>query len=485
MAVVLATLSTLFAALPADRAGAELAQLQGQLAGEVTDRSVILQSRLTADALDIDGDVRGQLGVARFEVARTARFAKTIRTPWKEAGADNDYTVQVFVDGLSPMTEYYYRLEFGETRQATQVGPSGRFRTLAGAKKSRTVDFVAMSGMNRQGFLDGSRFLFFWRVAAAREPDRTAGFPGLAAIADLKPDFVIGTGDNVYYDADPSDPARDRAAMRRVWHQTFTFPRARALFGSTATYWIKDDRDFRFDQADNEPGTSPDRELGIDVFREQLPVVAPDPADGVTYRTHRVSRELQLWFLEGRDYRSPNGDADGEEKTLWGTAQREWLYETLLASDAAFKVVVTPTPIVGPGRRLNDDNHTSTRGFRGEGQAFLRFARDNELAGRLFIVTGDRHWQYHSIDPSGIEEFSTGNLTAQDAVRPVRPGSWLSTDPGDRIEQPYASPELSGGFLRVRVRPATSEDPLAEIGFAFFADDGKLLYEVGHSSEMP
>ena len=92
----------------------------------------------------------------------------------------------------------------------------------------------------------------------------------------------------------------------------------------------------------------PTFEDGVRVFNEQLPIIDPNDPNGKPYRTHRVSKDLQIWLLEGRDFRSPNLTEDGPEKTMWGVEQREWLKETLLASDATFKIIISPTPMVGP-----------------------------------------------------------------------------------------------------------------------------------------
>ncbi len=65
-----------------------------------------------------------------------------------------------------------------------------------------------------------------------------------------------------------------------------------------------------------------------------------DP-EAKTYRTYRPNRDLQIWFVEGRDYRDPNKMPDGPEKTLWGAQQIAWLKRTLLESDATFRLSMT------------------------------------------------------------------------------------------------------------------------------------------------
>ena len=55
---------------------------QGEMAGEVTADSVILQSRLTTGSRLLNGDLPGAAGVARFEVDTSPDFADPILTAW-------------------------------------------------------------------------------------------------------------------------------------------------------------------------------------------------------------------------------------------------------------------------------------------------------------------------------------------------------------------------------------------------------------------
>ena len=83
---------------------------QGEMAGEVTADSVILQSRLTTlDGL-LDGDVAGAPGTARFELALSDDFADSTTTAWLDAAPEGDYIVKTAVDGLNAGTRYFYRL---------------------------------------------------------------------------------------------------------------------------------------------------------------------------------------------------------------------------------------------------------------------------------------------------------------------------------------------------------------------------------------
>ncbi|MEZ6068971.1 MAG: alkaline phosphatase D family protein [Pirellulales bacterium] len=268
----------------------------------------------------------------------------------------------------------------------------------------------------------------------------------------------------------------------KKWHEQFVQPRYVDLFANVPTYWEKDDHDCRYDDCDNTGDRLPSPQLGIATFREQVPVVDPLDDDAVTYRTHRIGRLAQIWLLEGRDYRSPNDSPDGPDKTLWGAEQLAWLKRTLSESDAVFKFIISPTPLVGPDDRRKTDNHTDIGGFQHEGQAFYDWLSENGFLDRgLYFICGDRHWQYHSIHPSGFEEFSTGALVDANSRLGVKPGDEDGTDPDALIRQPYTSDPPSGGFLLVDVAEG-SDGPRA--AFEFFDENGKLLHRVVREAPM-
>jgi alkaline phosphatase/alkaline phosphatase D len=341
----------------------------------------------------------------------------------------------------------------------------------------------------------------------------------LKTILDVKPDFFVGTGDNVYYDSGPKD-ARKPEDMRRFWHEQFVQPRMIDLMGQVATYWEKDDHDTRYNDSDNTGNFEPLPALGKTIFQEQMPVVDPTDKNALPYRTYRVSKDLQIWMTEGRDYRSANMSAD-PNKTLWGAEQLAWLKQTLLESDATFKILISPTPMVGPddlersefggtaqggrgrGRgiqpgaqdsaaaaarrrdlavrlegqdELKRDNMTNPAGFRRERDQFFAWLRDNGMLKKNFyVICGDRHWQYYSIDPSGVEEFSTGAIIDENSRMGRAPGDPFGNDPKSLIKQPYTSKEPSGGFLKVTVRPGPA-NPTAFFGF--YDEHGVELYSV-------
>ena len=446
------------------------------MAGEVTTHSVILQARLTQTDTLVAGDVPGAPGVACFELATDSSFADAFRTPWQAAVAANDYIIKTFVTGLRPRTRYYYRLHYGQPEDKTRLSRTGTFRTLAGAKQTDTVRLALATCMNYALYYTG-RYQGDSLIVPGHAGDRLTGYPALVSILEQRPDYFISMGDNVYYDrrVEGQKNAETQSEVRQRWHEQFVQSRYHDLFARVPTYWEKDDHDYRVDDADPYLDTLPTHALGVATFREQVPVVNPYDASPVTYRTHRINRDVQIWLTEGRDYRSPNAMPDGPNKTLWGEEQKEWLKETLLASDATFKFLISPTPMVGPDDARKGDNHANQKGFRYERDAFFQWLRDNDLLDQNFyVICGDRHWQYHAIDPSGVEEFSSGALMDANARLGRRAGDPASTDPEAIVRQPYLQPEASGGFLLLEVIPT---DAGATATFTHHDEHGVVLYE--------
>jgi alkaline phosphatase D len=472
LAVALLAAASFSASAPA----AEIRFAQGVLAGEVTQTSAILQTRLTAVTGLTDGDVPGMAGVGRFVVSENADFTHARLTPWLWATPDKDFILKHQIGGLKSGTVYHFRvLAATETSQA-KVGPSGRFRTLPDATAAAPIRFILTSCLNYSFFRDG----FGTKMKPYQGPDRDLGYPALEPLRALQPDFCIIDGDCVYYDHPMKTRAQTLPELRRKWHEQYVMPRFSTLFAGVPTYWLKDDHDYRKNDSDPAGDYEPSHELGIATFREQVPVVDPADPQAVTYRTHRMGRDLQLWFVEGRDYRSPNRMPDGPDKSIWGAEQAAWLRRTLRESDATFKILVSPTPLVGPDDLNKKDNHVNPAGFRQEADRFFSWLKEDGIQpGRFFTICGDRHWKFHSVHPTGYEEFSCGALNRENSRLGVAPGGPRSTDPDSLIRQVYTDPEPTGGFLQVAVRP----DPAAggaAIEFTHYNDRGVALYRHGN-----
>ncbi len=398
------------------RTTAEPQRRSGQ---EISGRPVVtLAPGVDVDSLE--GAVPGAAGEVRVALRPRSGGGEAQILAWQPTAAAIDFIRQVRFDDLEVDTPYLVTVEARPVAVDTEatVIETATFRTAPRADQRRAVRFTAMTCQ------------YYGRR------DRPDGFRIYPSMAAGRPDFYLSVGDNVYYDNE-SPRATSVELARYHWQRMFTLPAVASFLRSVPGYWLKDDHDLL--RNDSWPGIDPGIsapmtfEEGLGVFVEQIP--APERP----YRTVRWGKGLQLWLVEGRDFRSPNDVPDGPGKTIWGAEQWQWLRDSLLASDADWKVLISPTPVVGPDRASKADNHANAA-FSHEGDAIREWFQAN-MDDRFLVIVGDRHWQYHSVHPeTGLDEFSVG--PASDAHAGGTPGE----DP-----EYHRFHRVGGGFLSVDV----------------------------------
>ena len=156
-----------------------------------------------------------------------------------------------------------------------------------------------------------------------RRDDDAQGHKIYAHMLALQPDFAAHCGDTIYYDK-PKPWAGTVALARFKWNRFYGLPLQRDFHSQVGTYFVKDDHDTL--KNDCWPGQRYGEinwEQGLSLYREQLPLLP-----GLPYRNVRWGALLEVWFLEGREFRSPNRRPDGPDKTILGKAQWRWLEQT-------------------------------------------------------------------------------------------------------------------------------------------------------------
>ncbi len=477
----------------------------GIMVGEVTSTVAHIQVRLSTGDKLIDRDLPGAAGSVFFELSEVDSESKSSAVGHTvEATAERDFIARATFENLKPGTRYLCRTsinpefmttETEETRfiKASRDGPTAKFKTLPGADAAVEASFVVVTGMNYAKFhgdgrIDRKQHLVENNTELPKPyegADKELGYPALESILKLEPDFFVGTGDNVYYDTPDNPRAETITELRQKWHEQFVQPRFHDLFAAVPTYWMIDDHDYRIDDGDNSGDYDPTPQVGREMMLEQLPVAAADDKDAKTYRTHRVTGDLQIWLPENRMYRSDNAVEDGPDKTIWGAEQKAWLKKTLKESDATFKVLISPTPMIGPDDLRKTDNHTNIGGFRHERDEFFAWLKESGVQEKFFIICGDRHWQYHAVDSTGIEEFSCGALVDANSRLGRKPGDPASTDPEGLIKQPYYQDPRSGGFLAVNVSPTKGEGMPAVLTFTWYDEKGEVLHTTDKKGPVP
>jgi alkaline phosphatase D len=377
---------------------------------------------LTVPISELEGSCPGAPGMLRLRYSTRANLSRAVTTPWMKVGAETDFTHQFALTGLSPVTVYHFAAETAELNGRTKHGVlRGRFVTAPKAGSAAEITFCVLS------------------CQMYAHLDHSEGFNIYPAMQRLAPNFVVFTGDNVYYDNE-EPRAKSVELARYHWERMYSLPRHVELLREVASYWEKDDHDTLDD--DCWPAT-PSKRMAPLTFAEGQRVFRQQTPQGATlYRSFRWGKHLQIWLTEGRDFRTPNNALDEAGKTIWGAEQKAWLKRTLRESDATWKVLITPTPLVGPDRVAKNDNH-SNRGFTHEGDEMRRWFKEN-VPGNLFLICGDRHWQYHSVHPeTGLREFSAGAASDEHA------GGSPGEDP-----RYHRFHRVKGGFVSVTITAA-------------------------------
>ncbi len=361
----------------------------GVKVGEVDQTSAIVWTRLSR-APDYDPKtffipgIQGEVRVAYWPTAAEDRKAVT---DWIANNARDDHACQVRLTGLKPGTGYRFQLEARSAGKTTSC--EGQFTTAYPIVKPAKVTFAVVTCQGFQTQDDGSNGHLIYKT-----------------MLQHKPDFFVHTGDIVYYDRRNPTAAKTVDEARAHWHRMYRYPNQREFHRWVSSYFIKDDHDtLKNDCYPGQHAGALTFDQGLKIFRDE------NPMGPLTYRTVRWGKDLQVWLVEGRDYRSPNPMPDGPEKSIWGPTQMAWFKTTVQASDAALKILISPTPVVGPDRVNKADNHAN-KAYAHEGAMLRRFLADH----KMIVINGDRHWQYVSVDPeTGLWEFGTGPTSNQHA----------------------------------------------------------------------
>ncbi len=433
-------LASIVAAATADDVRPRLTH--GVASGDVTATSAVLWARSSAAGeitFTIDDDP---------ELATPRRFQAA-------SEAANDFTARVTVGGLEPATTYHYRASLGPDVDA------GSFTTAAGAAGGAPVRFIVGGDVGGQGY--------------CRHALR--GYGIFRAMAALEPDFFIANGDMIYADDpcpaagpdgwpnvpgdfpsvdDPSVDWKDRAQLREVylahWRYNRADPHQQDFLRRVPVYAQWDDHEVINDfgaawgswpQQMTRAGFPNLVAAGRDAFFAWNPIARHPAEPGRIYRSFRRGRDVELFVLDARSYRSLNDLAErpDDPKPLLGEPQLDWLLEGLARSDATWKIVSSDVPLSIPtgyqadlyGRdAFADGNHpweaptfAARTGFEAELRRLLHALDAGDVRNVVFVAT-DVHFaanlRYHlDVDGDGdlllFHELVSGPLNA--ACTPV------------------------------------------------------------------
>lgn len=429
--------------------------------GEVTDSSAVILTRLcsvikpnpvvhkqkeppfrepinfddTMPVSQMDGGVPGAFGEVKMELFSNG---DTISKGWEYVSSYRDYTIKNIFDGLRPYTKYQVVLSGRKKENAPVAQIRGEFRTAPRAQEIVPIFFTS------------STCQYFWDYD---DPER--GFMVYDRMKNLNPDFHCQTGDYVYYDK-PGPMATTVLLARHKWNAINAWPSLVDFYAYTPLFIQKDDHDLSKDDAT--PFSTPFGELtfddGVAIWNEQTPTL-----ENRSYRTLRYGKDLEIWFVEGRLFRNTD-NSGAPQGSIWGEEQKKWFVESVTASHATFKILMSPTPVVGPDRKAKKDNHANAT-YSEEGEWLRNFIAFQK---NMYIVNGDRHWQYVSKDlANGVLEFSQGPSSDAHAQ------GWKEGD----IRPEHEFLRVKGGFLGVKVERVNK---IPQIAFIHYDVNGNQVH---------
>lgn len=402
----------------------------GVASGDVTGTSAVLWARSTA------------AGTVTFEVAADPTFNSVLMTRSAEAD-DPLIPVKVSVEGLTPGTEYHYRVT-----NAAGESLSGRFVTP---------------------YDEGSHGLRFGVTGDWR--GELLPYVSIRNVAKQQLDFFVEHGDTIYADfPSPAVPAGQATTLedyRRKHAEVYsavegidTLADVRA---STSIFAMIDDHEVTNDFAGGAAPSTDSRfagsdgvyinqtplyRTGLQVFREYNPIrdeeyaSTGDPRfDGVPnlYRAQTYGTDAAIFLVDARSFRDAEIAAISPldallpfrlipylarffepGRTFLGQTQLAALERDLLAAQQGgitWKFILLPEPMQNMGWLGGNDRWESDAPER---SAFMRFVGDHQIANVVF-VSADVHTTFiNNITyqteaagetiPTGAFEISTGSV---------------------------------------------------------------------------
>lgn len=422
----------------------------GVAAGEVTPNSAVLWAR--AD----------QTGTTTLEVATDNGFARVVRSFKVEASADNDLTVQRRVQGLQSSTHYWYRF--------TGEGAASKVGTFVTAPKQN--DDVAIR--------------FAWTGDYDAEPavGQTQpfwnNFDVFKRMQEEGNQFNVALGDTIYSDSEVPGKLNPVAlTVGQKWakyKQNLDQAKLADLRGAAGFYSHWDDHEFinDFSRFENvfSSGTLDGQLLyqrGVKAFTDFAPVDFSNH-DGL-YRTRQWGKNLELFFLDERSFRSAKASANGvcnnpvtQAPDLAPTAPQTIrnLFAILVPSLAQ---PVSPACLAA----INDPRRT----FLGERQ-LKKFFHDVKHSGARFkvIINELPIQQFYALPYDRWEGYEADRQRVLSGLQGVKNVVFLSTDVhatlvnDARFKTLEPGGPVNSGILDVTVGPAATANLALEINNA-------------------
>src|SRR5262249_53289758 len=289
-------------------------------------------------------------------------FADVRQGAFVDALPETDCTAKALVEGLPADQDIFYRIRFQDLSSPTVMSEPvvGRFRTAPRGRRS--VSFAWSGDTAGQG----------WGIDEARGGMRT-----YATMRANRPDFFVHSGDNIYADCpiaetqalpggqvwrnivteDKCKVAETLAEFRGNYKYNLLDANLRAFNAEVPVFAQWDDHEVADDWWPGEPirrdGYGEKNMLalaarGCRAFHEFMPTRQTPVEPGRVYRKIPYGPLLDVFMLDMRSYRGPNGARSpvyGAPSHFLGPGQVAWLKDALRNSRATWKVIAADLPL--------------------------------------------------------------------------------------------------------------------------------------------
>jgi alkaline phosphatase D len=379
------------------------------------------------------------------EVATSDSFKEIRRAVFVDALPESDFTAKALIEGLPAGQDIFYRIRFQDLSSPAILGEPvvGRFRTAPSARRS--VSFVWSGDCAGQG----------WGIDESR-----GGFRTYATMLGNRPDFFIHCGDSIY--ADYPIASEQKLADRTVWRNIVTEEKSkvaetlaeyrgnykynlldanlRAFNAQVPTLAQWDDHEVVDDWWPGQPlrrhGYAEKNALllaarGCRAFHEFMPTRQTWAEPGRIYRRIPYGPLLDVFMLDMRTYRGPNGarqeETYGPETHVLGPTQLAWLKEELRNSRATWKVIAADLPLGLISYEGVAQGHGPARGRELEIADLLSFIRRAGIHNTVWITADVHYTAAHYYDPNRAA-FQDFEPFWEFVSGPIHAGTWTPSD---------------------------------------------------------
>ena len=293
-----------------------------------------------------------------FLLSENRRMRRAFTTPSYKTRAAREYAVQVLIGDLSPDTRYYYQVVINGDAHPDIYS----FSTQPPAGKPAEVA-VAFGGGG--GYIPWHRHMW-------------------TTIAQHNLNGLLLLGDNVYIDYPEHSYIQEycyyqRQSEREWRHLVSQTP----VFSTFRNQWAN----ISYGGGDEQPGVW----FSFDIA------------------------DVEFFMLDGRYYREPAYVINTvSQPSMLGPVQKAWLLESLVHSDAAFKVIVSPVSWACEAKGEMEGRYDHWKGYKQERDELFGFLSTNNIEG-VVLMSADKHrsdlWKIHRKNGYPLYEFGSSKLT--------------------------------------------------------------------------